>query len=116
MSNQEHQLQLTSSQAAALRTWLSRPNGAWPASTPYARLTVEAVEGGGLLVRTYQVSSDQRPDPVSALLTGKLSPGEQVISPEKARGICRCALEAGRMVHRADCPVAPGGQFRFSRW
>jgi len=45
----EHNVQLNREQAAKLRAWLATPNGSCSLGD---RLTVESVEGGGLLVRT----------------------------------------------------------------
>jgi hypothetical protein len=45
----ERIVQLGADDAARLRAWLARPNGGIKLGS---RLTVEAVEGGGLLVRT----------------------------------------------------------------
>lgn len=44
----EHEVQLSRAQAITLACWLTSPNG----SLPLGRVTFEAVEGGGILVRT----------------------------------------------------------------
>lgn len=47
--DREHIVQLNSRQVDALRVWLRSPNGC---HCPLDRVTFEAVENGGLLVRT----------------------------------------------------------------
>jgi hypothetical protein len=38
--------------------------------------------------------------------------GDCVSAPQD--GWCRCTLDRTRRFHRGDCPVDPGGQFRFT--
>lgn len=46
-----HHVQLSSSDRRSLMEWLERPSGSW-ISDDGSRVTVDAVEGGGILVRT----------------------------------------------------------------
>jgi len=48
--NAEHIVELFSRDMPALRQWLQNPNGAFCDAGP--RITLEAVQGGGILVRT----------------------------------------------------------------
>jgi hypothetical protein len=58
----EHICELSYRDKEALREFLVRPNGAWISSDPGWRVTVEAVEHGGVLVRTqpYKYSAPGR--------------------------------------------------------
>jgi hypothetical protein len=51
----EHICELSYRDKEALREFLVRPNGAWISSDPGWRVTVEAVEHGGVLVRVSEV-------------------------------------------------------------
>lgn len=53
-TNREHVAQLTPAERAALLEWLEHPNG----SLSMGRVTFEAVENGGLLVRTEPYRKD----------------------------------------------------------
>lgn len=51
IADREHHVQLSSADRRSLLAWLERPNGSW-ASDSGGRVTVDAVGGGGVLVRT----------------------------------------------------------------
>lgn len=81
----EHIAELNRTDTAALREWLVRPNGAHvvpqkPRGVPHSstRVVFEAVEGGGILVRTHNYAEDigreakpaaaSKPDPRHAII------------------------------------------------
>lgn len=51
IADRDHHVQLNSTDRRSLLAWLERPSGSWHADGP-SRVTVDAVEGGGVLVRT----------------------------------------------------------------
>jgi hypothetical protein len=51
IADRDHHVQLNSSDRRSLLAWLERPSGSWHSDGP-SRVTVDAVEGGGVLVRT----------------------------------------------------------------
>jgi hypothetical protein len=51
IADRDHHVQLNSSDRRSLLAWLERPSGSWHSDGP-SRVTVDAVEGGGILVRT----------------------------------------------------------------
>lgn len=61
VGDRDHHVQLSSTDRRSLLTWLERPNGSWRPDGE-RRVTVDAVEGGGILVRTrpyrYQPPAD----------------------------------------------------------
>jgi hypothetical protein len=50
--DRDHHVQLTASDRRAMLAWLERPNGAWQPDSP-SRVSLNAVEGGGVIVRTW---------------------------------------------------------------
>jgi len=50
--DRDHHVQLNSTDRRSLLAWLERPNGSWRPDTGNSRVTMDAVEGGGVLVRT----------------------------------------------------------------
>lgn len=50
IGDREHVIQLSATEVEAMRRWLERPSGSLPGDHP--RLSMDAVEGGGVLVRT----------------------------------------------------------------
>jgi hypothetical protein len=55
MQDHEHAVQLGAGDVASLRRWLDSPNGGWYLHAPgtlVSRASFEAVDGGGVLVRT----------------------------------------------------------------
>lgn len=58
--DRDHHVQLTSTERRSLLAWLEGPNGSWAAETR-SRVTVDAVEGGGVLVRTRPYVYQQLP-------------------------------------------------------
>lgn len=56
--DREHIVQVPAHAVPTLRRWLESPNGA---HTPFQRLTVEAVQGGGILVRTKPYGEREEP-------------------------------------------------------
>lgn len=51
IADRPHHVQLSSTDRRSLLAWLEQPNGSWSTDEP-SRFTVNAVEGGGILVRT----------------------------------------------------------------
>lgn len=49
--DRDHHVQLNASDRRSLLAWLERPSGSWHSDDP-SRVTVDAVAGGGVLVRT----------------------------------------------------------------
>lgn len=50
--DRDHHVQLNNTDRRALLAWLERPNGSWHPDASNSRVTMDAVEGGGVLVRT----------------------------------------------------------------
>jgi hypothetical protein len=51
IADRDHHVQLSSTDRRSMLQWLERPSGAWTTDNP-SRVTLNAVEGGGVLVRT----------------------------------------------------------------
>lgn len=58
IGDREHVIQLNAAQTADLRAWLARPNGSLTDGFN-GRMTMDAVEGGGILVRTRPYSYER---------------------------------------------------------
>ena len=56
--NEEHIVQVPVAKMAEIRKWMENPNGALRIDS---RLVLEAVEGGGILIRTQPFRSPPRP-------------------------------------------------------
>lgn len=50
--DREHHIQLNSTERRSLLAWMERPNGSWRPDGAYVRVSADAVEGGGVLIRT----------------------------------------------------------------
>ena len=53
-----HHVQLTAAERHRLQDWLTDPNGSLGRLGEYGRVTFDAVEGGGILVRTTPLTAD----------------------------------------------------------
>lgn len=78
LADRDHHVQLNDTERRALIGFLERPNGSW---TGQGRLSVDAVSGGGVLVRT-RPYSHQRPGPALARQQELASQRRGVMPPE----------------------------------
>lgn len=61
--DRDHHVQLNSTDRRSLLAWLERPSGSWRPDDHKVRVSLDAVEGGGMLIRTrpyrHQPAADQ---------------------------------------------------------